>query len=458
MLDRAGEEARVVGGAVRNVLLGEPHGDIDIATTARPDEVVARARVAGFKAVPTGIDHGTITVIVDATPFEVTTLRADVETYGRKAKVAFGRDWKIDAERRDFTMNSLSVTSRGDVYDYVGGLADLDARRVRFIGDPARRIAEDYLRILRFFRFHAAYGHGHPDAAGIHACVVGREGLRSLSRERVRMEFMKLLLAPGAVATLTIMAETGLLELVIGGAPQLASFANMVKVEAAVATESDSARRLGALAVMVEEDADRLWQRLRLSNGEHETLRSMADGWWRLTPALGEEAARVLLYRLGTQYYVDRALLAWTRSSAGVADHDWSALATLPVRRPVPVFPLKSKAFIARGVPKGPQLGAVLTVAEEAWIAAGFPTEKEAACHDRRRGRAHCGQSGLRAITPDKRKPRGEAPGLFFMCGKRSCSDTLRRGWTGSVRTGSSPPRARCCTCSRMFRSASWPS
>ena len=162
-LDGNGEETRVVGGAVRNALLAEPIGDIDLATTAVPDEVIRRAAAAGFRTVPTGIDHGTVTVIVNGRPFEVTTLRRDVETFGRHATVAFGRDWKTDAERRDFTMNALSATADGTVHDYVGGLADLGARRVRFIGDAAKRIAEDYLRILRFFRFHAAYGEGPPD-------------------------------------------------------------------------------------------------------------------------------------------------------------------------------------------------------------------------------------------------------------------------------------------------------
>src|SRR5260221_10851234 len=163
ILNGGGEEARVVGGAARNALMGLPLSDIDIATTAPPDEVVRRAATGGLKAVPTGIDHGTVTLVVHGTPFEVTTLRQDVETFGRKAKVAFGRDWKIDAERRDFTMNALSISSDGVVHDYVGGLADLNARRVRFIGDPARRIAEDYLRILRFFGFQASYLHGAPD-------------------------------------------------------------------------------------------------------------------------------------------------------------------------------------------------------------------------------------------------------------------------------------------------------
>src|SRR5262245_13249751 len=189
VLDRDGEEARVVGGAVRNALLGEPLGDIDIATTALPQEVVRRVEAAGLKAVPTGIAHGTITVVADSHPFEVTTLRQDIETDGRRAKVAFGRDWRRDAERRDFPINALFLSRDGTVHDYVGGLADIPARHVRFIGDAATRIAEDYLRILRFFRFHAAYGlPGPPDAAGLHACIRARGGLETLSRERVRME------------------------------------------------------------------------------------------------------------------------------------------------------------------------------------------------------------------------------------------------------------------------------
>src|SRR5579864_6278061 len=166
LLNGDGEEARVVGGAVRNALLDLPTGDVDIATTALPEEVIRRARAAGIKSVPTGIEHGTVTLVVDAKPFEVTTLREDTETFGRKAKVAFGRDWVKDAERRDFTMNGLSVDANGVVYDYVGGIADARARRVRFIGEPDQRIAEDYLRILRFFRIHAAFGIGEPDRDG----------------------------------------------------------------------------------------------------------------------------------------------------------------------------------------------------------------------------------------------------------------------------------------------------
>ena len=246
VLDTDGEEARVVGGAVRNALIGLAVAEIDVATTALPQEVVKRVTAAGFKPVPTGIEHGTVTVVIDKHPFEVTTLRQDVETYGRHAKVAFGRDWKTDAERRDFTINALSATRDGAVYDYVGGLDDLAARRVRFIGDAAKRIAEDYLRILRFFRFHAAYGTSeHPDAAGLAACIAGREGLAQLSRERVRMEMLKLLVAVHAVPTLIAMTDAGLLLRVLGGVSYLGAFENMAKAEAAIGAAADPAAPAG---------------------------------------------------------------------------------------------------------------------------------------------------------------------------------------------------------------------
>ncbi len=379
VLDKDGEEARVVGGAVRNALIGLPVAEIDVATTALPQEVVKRVTAAGFKPVPTGIEHGTVTVVIDKHPFEVTTLRKDIETYGRHAKVAFGRDWRTDAERRDFTINALSATRDGAVYDYVGGLDDLAARRVRFIGDPAKRIAEDCLRILRFFRFHAAYGTSeHPDTAGLAACIAGREGLAQLSRERVRMEMLKLLVAVHAVPTLIAMTDAGLLLRVLGGVSYLGAFENMAKAEAAIGAAPDPARRLGALGVMVAEDAERLWQKLRLTNNEHERLASLAEGWRRISPSFGEQGARTLLYRLGPEHFIDHALLGWARSQGSANDEAWHALTTLPVRWSAPAFPLKAADFIARGVEKGPALGAALAAAEKAWIAAGFPGDKSA--------------------------------------------------------------------------------
>jgi poly(A) polymerase len=375
LLDRDGEEARVVGGAVRNALMHLPVDEIDVATTALPDEVARRAAAAGLKAVPTGIEHGTVTVLIDGKPFEVTTLRQDVETYGRKAKVRFGRDWRADAQRRDFTINALSASADGKVYDYVGGLADIEARRVRFIGDPSARIAEDYLRILRFFRFHAWYGEGAPDAAGLRACIDARAGLDSLSRERVHMELMKLMLAPHATPVLAVMAEAGILGAVLGGVPLLASFENTAKVEAATGTAPDAMRRLGALGVYQMEDAERLSQRLRLSNAEFERLMKL-EYWWRVTPKAGEHAARVLLYQLGPASFTDRVLIAWSRAEAGAADPAWHRLATLPQRWTAPMFPLKAADFLNRGVPKGPQMGAALRAAEQAWIEADFPDDR----------------------------------------------------------------------------------
>ena len=377
-LDRAGEEARVVGGAVRNTLVGDPPGDIDIATTALPREVMRRVEAAGFKAVPTGIEHGTVTVVAAGRPFEITTLREDVETFGRHAKVAFGRDWKRDAERRDFTINALSASRTGTLHDYVGGLADIAVRRVRFIGDPARRIAEDYLRILRFFRFHAAFGEGMPDPQGLAACIAARAGLERLSRERVRMELLKLLVARHPLGAIEVMTECGLLDQVLGAVPLLASFAKMIEIEAVLSMPADPIQRLGALGVWVVEDADRLRQRLRMANVEHERLASMADGWWRASPARGEQWARVLLYWLGREHYIERVLLAWARSPQFAADTSWRALATLPERWLAPSFPLRAADFIGRGVPKGRKVGAALAAAEKAWVAAGFPLDSTA--------------------------------------------------------------------------------
>ena len=377
LLNRDGEEARVVGGAVRNTLLKLPVAELDVATTALPGEVMRRVQAAGGKAVPTGIEHGTITAIIDHHPVEVTTLREDVETFGRKARVVFGRDWRADAERRDFTINALSVAPDGKVHDYVGGLADIAARRVRFIGEPQRRIEEDYLRILRFFRFHAHFGAGPPDPAGVHACILGRSGFETLSRERVRLEMLKLLLAARATPTLAVMAETGLLGLVLGGVPRLASFENMIKVEEALGLKADPVRRLGALAVWVDEDAERLTDRLRLSNAESERLLAL-EGWWRIAPQPDAKAARALLYRLGSASFADRVLVAWSRSEAGSADAAWHQLASLPQRWPAPVFPLKAADFMSLGITAGPPLGAAMRAAEAAWIAADFPADRAA--------------------------------------------------------------------------------
>jgi tRNA nucleotidyltransferase/poly(A) polymerase len=377
LLNGGDEEARVVGGAVRNALLKIPVGDIDIATTAVPTEVIRRAKAAGIKSVPTGIEHGTVTLVVDAQPFEVTTLREDAETFGRKAKVAFGRDWVRDAQRRDFTINGLSVNAAGVVHDFVGGLEDIAARRVRFIGDPNLRIAEDYLRILRFFRIHAAHGAGEPDRTGYLACIAGRAGLATLSSERMRMEMLKLMIAEGAVGAITAMSEGGLLLPIFGGVAYAGPFAAMVSVERQLGLTPNAIRRLGALAVAVTEDARRLGTRLRLTNAETRTLDSMGHRWWRLA-GMDEATARRRLYRLGEERYRDRLMLAWARAGADADTASWRELATLPERWRAPKFPLKAADFIARGIAEGPGLGQVLALAEDAWLAADFPLDAPA--------------------------------------------------------------------------------
>jgi poly(A) polymerase len=375
LLNGEAEEARVVGGAVRNALLKIPPGDIDIATTAVPDEVIRRAKAAGVRCVPTGIEHGTVTLVVETQPFEVTTLREDTETFGRKAKVAFGRDWVADAQRRDFTINALSVDADGVVHDHVGGLDDIAAKRVRFIGDPHRRIAEDYLRILRFFRIHAAYGAGEPDRAGTLACISARAGLVTLSAERVRMEMLKLMVAEGTVGAVTAMAEGGLLLPIFGSVAYTGPFKAMIEAERMLGLEPNAIRRLGALAVAVTEDAKRVAMRLRLTNTETKALDSMGHRWWRLA-RMDEASARRRLYRLGVDRYRDRLLLAWARLGGDSAF--WRQLATLPERWSAPKFPLKAADFMARGIAEGPGLGQVLALAEDAWLAADFPLAETA--------------------------------------------------------------------------------
>lgn len=376
-LDRNGEEARIVGGAVRDWLVGRcQRSDIDIATTARPEEVVRRARAGGLKAVPTGIEHGTVTLIADGEPYEVTTLREDIETDGRRAVVTFGRDWRADAERRDFTMNALYLTRDGELVDLVGGEADARAGHVRFIGEADRRITEDYLRILRLFRFHAAYGRGDIDADALAAAIRHKEGLARLSRERVRAELMKLFVAPRAAETLAIMREAGLFDLVLGRPGDVATVARLADIEAALDLPPDAVRRLGALAVRGEEDARALREELRLSNAEAARLLAMAGP--AATPGMCEKGQKAFLYRMGREAFLDRALIAFARSGASLEEEGWRALITIARGWPLPVFPLKAADLIGVGLPPGPALGAALKRAEEAWIEAGFPMDAAA--------------------------------------------------------------------------------
>lgn len=373
-LNGDGEETRVVGGAVRNLLLDEARSDVDLATTALPEETIRRGKAAGFKAVPTGIEHGTVTLVSKGQSFEVTTLRRDVETDGRRAKVVFGRDFAEDALRRDFTINALGLSRDGEVHDYAEGLADLGKRRVRFIGEAGQRIREDYLRILRFFRFHAQYGVGAPDSEGLSACIAGREGLAGLSRERVRAETMKLLVAPGAAVTLDAMMGAGLLMPVIGGVPQLSRFA-------AVAKESGEgvypAFRLAALTVAAREDAPRLRERLRLSNDEFDRIERIALAQERLggrggLPSIAE--LRHVAHGFGS----DAAAGAFVLLNASAEEDAARGVQVLigELGRTPPFLPT-GKDVIGLGIPPGPQVGRVLEAARHAWIEAGCPDGAE---------------------------------------------------------------------------------
>ena len=376
-LNGDGEETRLVGGAVRNALLGRRVKDRDCATTATPEVTIRRAEAAGYKAVPTGIEHGTITVVVEGEPFEVTTLREDVETDGRRAVVRFGRDFATDARRRDFTINALSVSPDGRLHDYAGGLQDLAARRVRFIGDAHTRIREDYLRILRFFRFHAEYGDGELDAAGFDAAVRERAGLAGLSHERIRTELLRLVAAPRAVETVERLADCGLLALLLGGVAELGRFARVVAFEGA---RPDPVRRLAALGVMTRDDADRLRERLRLSNEEHrriEAYGAMVELLKTRTLPVDGAAMRPLVAEHGVEPLADtlRALAGEPRPD--VRTDALAALHRFEVgEEPVPVFPLRGRDLIAGGVEKGPRVGELMAAARRAWLAQGCPSDE----------------------------------------------------------------------------------
>lgn len=386
VLNEEGEQARIAGGAVRNALLGEAVTDIDIATTATPDETTRRAEASGFKVVPTGYEHGTVTVVAEGRAYEVTTLRADVETDGRRAQVVFGRDWSQDAERRDFTINALYAAPDGSVIDLVGGLADLEARRLRFIGDAETRIREDYLRILRFFRFFAWYGAGRPDAAGLKACARLKQGLERLSAERVWHELKRLLSAPDPSRALLWMRQTGALTMVLPESEKwgIDAIHPLVETEQAFNWLPDPLLRLAAVVPPHSDRLKSLAERLRLSKAEAATLVAWADAP-APDPALGELAFSKLLYRSGTEGIDKRLRLALASARArAIADHEaLSEAANIQrllehLRRwQRPNFPLKGKDLLEKGFAQGEDLGRALAKLEDKWIDSGFSLTRE---------------------------------------------------------------------------------
>jgi tRNA nucleotidyltransferase/poly(A) polymerase len=372
-----GAETRVVGGAVRDALFGLPPHEIDLATTALPDTVLAAARAAGLKGVPTGIEHGTVTIVVAGAPFEVTTLREDVETDGRYAVVRFGGDFEQDARRRDFTVNALSLSPDGKLHDYVGGLKDIADKRIRFIGDAATRIREDYLRVLRFFRFNASHGAGALDREGLHESILARDHLARLSRERIRAEIVKLLPARRAGEIMREMSQAGVIEALLGmGFP--ARLERLAAFETARGRAGDAVLRLAAFSVLIEEDAERLRSRLRLYNDEHARLLAAARA---RVPLHGRDAPppvshlREMLFLCGSRAACDALALAFAESAAAPDDPEWLAAANYLDETPAPVFPIKGADLLARGVAPGRELGATLKALQANWIRAGFPRD-----------------------------------------------------------------------------------
>ena len=367
--------ARFVGGCVRDSLLGETPKDIDVATTLTPDAVIEALKVAHLGAAPTGIDHGTVTAIADHKGVEVTTLRADVSTDGRRATVAFTRDWASDARRRDFTINALYLTPALDLFDPGEGMKDLAARRVRFIGAPEDRIREDYLRILRFFRFSARFADTF-DGQGLAACAALKSGIQRLSAERIGDEMTKLLRLPAPTASVAAMQGAGVLGEIWASAPDIETLARLK----AIAPDAPAPL---ALAALFGEAVGGIDNRLRLSNADGRRRRHALANAAHLSPALDERAARALLYDMGAASWRDACLLAEARALAvdetpGVRDRRIQSLSTLPERWPPPTLPFAGKDALAAGVPQGPLVAAVIKAAERRWIAEDFPARERA--------------------------------------------------------------------------------
>jgi poly(A) polymerase len=373
-------EARFVGGAVRNALLGVPVMDIDIAVPIPPEEAAARLRAKGIKVVETGLDHGTVTAIAGVHAFEVTSLRRDVETDGRHAKVAFTDNWAEDAARRDFTINALYASLGGEIFDYTTGVEDLAVGRVRFVGDARRRIAEDYLRVLRLFRFHAWYGKGDLDGEALRAAAEARGKLKTLSGERIAKELLRLLEAGNPALVLRVMAATGILSELLPGVLQLARLERLTEIEAENLFPRDGLLRLAALLPDNAEAAHAVADSLRLSNADRVRL-EQALGGDELPGQLSAVQARQLLYRIGPGRFRDTVMLHWAAAPKGTG-LPWRILLEMAQSWQRPRFPLTGRDVMDAGVAEGPEVGRVLAQVEDWWIGGDFSAD-ESACRER---------------------------------------------------------------------------
>ncbi|HYE46609.1 MAG TPA: CCA tRNA nucleotidyltransferase [Caulobacter sp.] len=372
--------ARFVGGCVRNTLLKTEADDIDIATTLTPDQVTEALEAAGIKVVPTGVDHGTVTAVSEGRPYEVTTLRRDVSTDGRRAVVAFTKSWEEDAQRRDFRLNALYADGEGRLFDPTGqGVADCMAGRIVFVGDPMTRIREDYLRILRYFRFHAWYGKGEPDQPALTACKALKGMLSGRAAERTQKELLKLLGAEDPRAALRLMAATSVLSSVLPQVRALTRFEALVAIQTEQLFETDAELRLAALLPDDPLVARDTAERLRLSNALKDRLVEAAGKEPRIVSWMSPREARRSVYRIGLRAFTDRVKLAWAASTRPSSTSQWRGLLALAETWTPPAFPLTGEEVIAAGVPKGPMVGEVMREVEEWWIDQDFMDDKLAA-------------------------------------------------------------------------------
>lgn len=369
--------ARFVGGCVRNTLVGRKVDDLDIATVLTPDQVVAALKAAGIRSVPTGLDHGTVTAVSNHRPHEITTLRRDVSTDGRRATVAFTTDWAEDAQRRDFTLNSLYARRDGSIFDPTGhGVADARAGRIVFVGEPEQRIREDHLRILRFFRFQAWFGKGEPDAAALKACAALKGQIKALAAERITKEVLKLLAADDPRVAVRLMAETSVLAEILPAPANLARFEALAELEADQLFECDAVLRLAALLPDDQIGAAALADRLRLSNADRDRITAALSPTPELKSWMSPREIRRAVYRVGQATFRDRAKLAWAAAPRTAAVMQWRGMIALAEGWSPPEFPLTGQDVMNAGVPKGPLVGDVLREVEDWWIDHDFIDDK----------------------------------------------------------------------------------
>ncbi|WP_296600144.1 CCA tRNA nucleotidyltransferase [Phenylobacterium sp.] len=369
--------ARFVGGCVRNALVGRGIDDIDIATTLTPDSVTRALAKASLRAVPTGIDHGTVTAISNHRPYEITTLRRDVSTDGRRATVAFTDDWEQDAQRRDFTLNALYARRDGTIFDPTGhGVADARAGRIVFVGDAEQRLREDHLRNLRYFRFYAWFGKAPPDAAAVAACTALKDGVEGLSAERVSKEMLKLLAADDPRPAVRLMAQAGVLDVVLKGPGDLDRLDALVEIETDQLFTCDPVLRLAALLPDDQLAAGRLAERLRLSNADRDRVVAALSPTPILKSWMSPREIRREVYRAGRATFRDRAILAWARSPRTATTMQWRGLIALAEGWTPPALPLTGQEVMNAGVPKGPLVGEVMREVEAWWIDNDFLDDK----------------------------------------------------------------------------------